>query len=312
VVILIAAAIWLETRSERRFEALLAAVPDGSDPVQSIVADARARRFLFIADVPGTAGSAALAGRVIERLASTSGLDALVVAVAEDQQQWINQYLRSDPEDATPLMGHPDAAGGAGTPLLALYRDVWRINRQVGAARSVRIVAAGMPATVRARSTSPARLAGEWAERDAHMLRVLDERVLAREARARVVFFLDGLHALDTSIVLRMEGASPVEIRSLAALLSERQPREVWSVLVDPPSRAGAPAQLATYTGTAAREVLRRENPALRSIALPIVASFGQASDWIRVTSRPGSSVTLSPPDASLADVADVYVYLQN
>jgi hypothetical protein len=312
VVVILAAAIILEMRGSRRFTALLDAAPSGADPAEALSAAGRSRRFLFIADIPGSAAPDRLAATVLENLASGVGLDALVVGVGDDQQVWIDQYLQSDPEDASPLVAHPASVGGAGTPLLELYRSVWRVNRQVGAARSVRIVAADLPAGARSQSLAPGQLAARAAERDAHMERAVDDRIIAREPRARVLFLLDGLHTLRVPYVLRTGGAAPVEVRPLAARLSEREPREVWSALIDPAPTGSVTAEMAAYSGTAAREFLRREESVLGSFSVRTLDSFGQASEWITVATRPGASVTLVPASVPLSDVVDTYVYLQN
>jgi len=312
VAILLTAAIWLEMRGARRFAVLLDAAPTGSDPVEALSAAGRARRLLFISDIPGSAAPDRLAGAVLERMVDGVGLDALVVGVGDDQQVWIDQYLRSDPEDASALVAHPASMGGAGSPLLELYRVVWRVNRKVGAARSVRIIAADIPASSRSHSLSPSQVVARSVERDAHMERIVDERIFAREPRARVMFLLDGLHTLRVPFVLRTAGATPVEVQPLAVRLSRREPREVWTVLVDAAPAGNVTAEIAAYSGTGAREVLRRGPGQQRSFELRAVESFGQASDWITVATRPGASVTLVPSSVLLSATVDAYVYLQN
>jgi hypothetical protein len=310
--ILLGAAIWLEMRGSRRFDVLVEAAPDGADPVEALSAAGRARRLLFISDIPGSAAPDRLAAAVLERLATGVGLEAVVVGVPDDQQVWIDQYLRTDAEDASPLMAHPASAGGAGTPLLELYRAVWRINRQVGAARSVRIIAADIPEGASSRSLAPSQVVARSAERDAHMERIVDERIFAREPRARVMFFLDGLHTLRVPFMLRTGGATPVEVRPLAARLSDREPREVWAALVDPAPSGSVTAEIAAYSGTGAREALRRAEGPVRSFLVRTRDSFGPAADWITVATRPGASVTLVPSTVPLSAVVDAYVYLQN
>jgi hypothetical protein len=236
----------------------------------------------------------------------------VVGGVGDDQQVWIDQYLRSDPEDASPLVAHPASVGGSGSPLLELYRAVWRVNRRVGAARSVRIIAADIPAGSGSQSLAPSQVVARVAERDAHMERIVDDRILSREPRARVMFLLDGLHTLRVPFVLRTGGAAPVEVRPLAARLSEREPREVWTALVDPPPAGSVTAEIAAYSGTGAREVLRREEGPQRSFSVRTAESFGPASDWITVATRPGASVTLVPAGVLLSASVDAYVYLQN
>lgn len=310
VIVLAGTALWLEVGATGPYQVLLEVAESGAEPAATLTAAGRAHRFLFIADVPASDAPDRLAGATIESLARTVGLDAVVVAVSEDHQPLIDRYMAMEAEDASGLVARPDAAGGPGTPLLPLYRRIRSLNQQLGAARSVRIVAADMPGWPPARAMAPAQAVLRWAERDAHMARVVSSRVLSRDSRARVVFFMNGLHALRAPIELRTGGTAPVPVMPLAARLAATAPREVWSALLDvPPVAASVPA-VAVLVGSGARETLRRETLDGRAFVVPVTSQFGAASDWLAVRTQPGVTFSLADPDVPLAGVVDAYVHL--
>ncbi len=309
LVVLAALALALERRGASRFDELVAAVEDGEEPVAALVAAGRANRFLFITDVAGSASPDRLAGDVLTRLSRSVGVDVVVVAVSEDEQSVIDRYLRSDPEDAGLLLTNVRAVGGAGTPLLELLRTIWRLNREVGAARSIRVIAADLPGWPPARALAPAQAVTRFAGRDAHMMDVLNARVLVAGARPRVVFLMDGLHGLRVPYALRTGGAA-VEVTPLAARLAAMEPREVWSVLVDAPAGAATP-EVALFAGSPAREALRRAGLAGRGFALTTAGRpFGAAEDWVSVVSLPGVSFAFEERDVALDAVVNQFLYL--
>src|SRR5262245_36397993 len=58
-----------------------------SDPVETVARAARANRLVFLSDIPNSITVKQFAARAISRIASTSGLDAVVLEIGADQQQ---------------------------------------------------------------------------------------------------------------------------------------------------------------------------------------------------------------------------------
>lgn len=308
VVVLAASAVWLEMRATGRFVAIAEAAANAAAPLDVVAAAGRAHRFVFLMDVSGSDVPDRLAAAAVDELARSVGLDALLVSVSEDHQATIDRYMATEPEDESGIVARPGSAGGPGTPLLPLYRQIKELNRQLGAARSVRIVAVDPPGWPPARSLAPVQAVRLWAERDAHILSVLDSRILARDSRARAFFFVDGLHALRRPFVLRTGGSTPIEVMPVAARLAARSPREVWSALVDAPPPPAVTPIVAALTGSAARETLRREG-VTTAFAVPASAAPGAAADWIAVATQPGVSFAFVETDVPLADVVDAYLF---
>jgi len=314
LLVIVATAALLELRRGGGAEAELVdhMRANAAAPIDIVEAAGRSRRLLFLADVPGAAAPKRFAADAIERLATTSGLDLVVLDVDAAEQPWIDRYLATSPEDASILMMRPRVvkeSEGLARDYLDIYRTVYRVNEELGAARRVRIVAAdpaGWPPT---RSASPSEAAQLFGQRGPHMMQAVQERALARNPKARVFFFVDGLHALRSGGArIVTGGTSPVDATWLAALLAERYPQDVYSILVDAqPARVLTPA-LASYTGTSVAELLRRAGVGgNRGSRIDDVFSAAPRPT-IHTDARTGVEFTLEPRGAALRQLADAYI----
>ncbi|HEX2167690.1 MAG TPA: hypothetical protein VHG09_10705 [Longimicrobiales bacterium] len=314
VVILAAAALLELSRgggSEAAFVEL--ARDSGREPLDLIENAARSRRLVFLSDIPSAPAPKRLAAQAIERIGLGTGLDLVVLDVDSNEQPYIDRYLATSPEDPSILLSRPRAVregSGASREYLDIYRTVWRVNEQLGAARRIRIIAADAPGWPPERATSPADAARLFAERADHMASTVMERALARNPGARVLFLVDGLHALKSGGGrVQTGGAAPAPITWLAAQMRERFPSDVYSILVDaPPSRSINPA-VAAYRGTAFADVLSRGGvPA--GTALPVTNAFNDVSrSPIRTAGTTGIEFSLEPRVAPMSDLADAYIY---
>ncbi|HEX6133609.1 MAG TPA: hypothetical protein VFZ24_06590 [Longimicrobiales bacterium] len=315
LVVILAVAALLELRRGTGAEATLVelARTEGQAPLELVEAAARSRRLLFLSDIPTAAAPKQFASQVIERIASSPGLDLVVLNVDPAEQPYIDRYLATAPEDASILLGRPRAireGDGASRAFLEIYRTVWRVNQDLGAARRIRIVAADAPGWPPARATSPAATAQLFGQRADRMLEVVLERSLARDPGARVLFFIDGLHVLRSGGGrVQTGGATPVETRWLAAQMLERFPADVFSVLVDATPSRSVSAAVAAYRGTEFREIFRRGG--IRGgTALPLSAAFNDLSrSPVRTVGTTGLDFTLEPRDTPVTELADAYIY---
>jgi hypothetical protein len=286
----------------------------GQDPLDLVEEAARARRLIFLSDIPSAVAPKRFAAQAIERMALTSGLDLVVLDIDESEQSHIDLYLATAPEDPSILLSRPRAireGDGASGALLDVYRTVWRVNQELGAARRIRIVAADAPGWPPARATSAASAARLFGERVDHMAENVNDRELARNPGARVFFFVDGLHALKTGGGRVLTGgATPAELTWLAVRMRERFPADVFSILVDAaPSRSINPAVVA-YRGTAYADVLRRGSVPVGT-ALRVTETFDDVSrSPIHTAATTGVEFSLEPRAVGMTDVADAYIYL--
>lgn len=314
MVLIVAVAALLEMRRGGGAEAAVAeyARTEQVEPLDLVQAAGRSRRLVFLADVAGAAAPKRFAAQAIERLATTSGLDLVVLDIDAAEQPYIDRYLATAPEDASVLLGRPrlvKEAEGMGREYLEIFRTVWRVNSELGASRRVRIVAADYPGWPPARAASPSEAAQMYGERDEHMLQTVMDRSLARNPNARVFFFVDGVHALRGGARIQTGGTRPVETTSLASLLEERFPQEVYTILVDAqPARVLTPP-LASYAGTSAADLLRRA-----SVGSGFALRTGDALDQlprpvILTETRTGVDFNVVPREARLSELADAYIY---
>jgi hypothetical protein len=318
LVVIVATAALLELRRGPGAEAgLIAAARDNPlEPLDMLQTAARARRLVVISDIPAAAAPKRLAAELVERLATTSGLDALAVSIPVSEQQYFDRYLSTEPEDVSILLSRPRAireGDGATAPLLDLYRAVWRVNRELGAARRVRILAIDHPDWPPARATSAADAARTFGARTDHMVEHLHERLLGRNPGARVLLLVDGLHALKSgSGRARTGGARPVDVDWLAARLAQRYPQDVFTVLLDAtPARSPSPA-VAAYRGTVAGDAMRQGGIRTGTALLTGPAFDAVARSPIRVIETTGLTFDLVPRDAPFTSLADAYVFLGN
>jgi hypothetical protein len=316
LIVIVTAAAILEWRGGGAGEAqLVAAVrAEAGDPIPLIVAGARAHRFVFLADVAGNALPKRFAVRVIEALAQDPGLDAVALPVDSDLQPVIDRYIDSDPEDASILLARPRALReweGTGRDFLDVYRAVWRLNQELGADRRIRIFAIDMEGWPGEAGTSPAQQARLFVRRDSVMAANIGERLLERDPRSRVLFFVEALHVLKTGGAhIQTGGAGRVEGDWLAARLRAQNPGEVFSVLVDAQPGRIVAGEVASYRGTRFFETLRRGEGLPPYFGVRATDLFEAASRPVRTATSPGITIDIVPPDYRLHDVADVYVLL--
>jgi hypothetical protein len=286
------------------------------DPVDLAEVAARSRRFLFISDIPSATAPKRYVERVIERVALGSGLDLLVLDIDAAEQPFIDRYLATTPEDASILLARPRAireGDGASRALLDVYRTVWRVNQELGAARRIRIIAADAEGWPPVRATSPADAAQVYGTRADRMLENVVNRAGGRNQGARVLLFVDGLQALKSGGGrVQTGGARPVDIRWLGVQLGERHPADVFTILVDAaPSRSIA-TEVAAYRGTAFGEPLRRAGIS-GGTALRVNEAFDELTRTpIRIAGTTGLEFALEPRTTPMTQLADAYVYFGN
>ena len=281
------------------------------DPLDLIEEAARSRRLLFLADVRSATAPKVLAAQAVERLAAGPGLDLLVLDIPAEEQPYVDRYLATTPEDAGILLTRPRAireGDAASRSLIDLYRAVWRVNEQLGAHQRVRIVAADHPDWPPARAVSPQQAAVRFGERDAHMLDAVVNR--ARSPGARVLFLLDGLHALRSGGGrIQIGGADAVQTTWLAARMTERFPQDVYSILLDAPPARSVTAEIAAYRGTQLAEPLRRAGVRTGIALRGAPALDAVTRSPIRVVGTTGLDFTLEPRVAPFSRFADAYIY---
>lgn len=312
--VIIAAAVVLDAGSTAELEAVETVLQErGQPPLEVVAAAGRAAQMVLLSDIAGHAAPKRLAAESIRVLAEGPGLDAVVLAVPADEQRYIDSYLHRGEEDPTLLLGRPGAVpdrGGTGRDFLEIYRTVWQVNQEVGAARRIRIIAADHPDWPPGEGASPQDVAELYAQRAEHILERLDAELLRLTPDARVLILVDGYLTLQRSHgLLRFAGGTNRRVEWLGELLRQRSPGAVRTVLVDAATSATAVRRLPEYHGT---EIHRPIRGAIeRSVGVRVDESFSGVRSPILESAAPGLRLDIMPSGYVLRDVADAYIFLR-
>ncbi|MFL5460541.1 MAG: hypothetical protein ACJ8AY_07625, partial [Gemmatimonadales bacterium] len=90
-------------------------------------------RIVFLGDIHPVAEPKLLVTQLITSQREDQAIDLLAVEVASEQQEWIDHYLASRPEDVSILVDHPRtlrAHWGVSVEYLGIYRAVYHWNRE--------------------------------------------------------------------------------------------------------------------------------------------------------------------------------------
>jgi hypothetical protein len=291
---------------------LLAVIRKSNDPpVQMLMRAARASRIVFLSDIHNSSSVKKLAAQAIQRIAGTSGLDAVVREVGADQQPYLDMYWDRTPEDASVLLSHARTLrepGAATRAYLDVYHAIWQVNSKLGADQRIRVIAADLPDWPPMRAASPAEIAHTMGQREEHMEKTIREQILGPIPEARIFVFMSGLHGLKSgSIDFESGGTAPVNVTPLAARLESSD--EVYSVLVDAAVGGVADREIATFTGTRVGPLLERAGFS-KATAIEIDTDFDYLRAPILAKKAPGMDFTITPRDYKLRNVADAYITL--
>ncbi|HEX6434160.1 MAG TPA: hypothetical protein VFZ87_07945 [Gemmatimonadales bacterium] len=167
-----------------------------SEPLRFVQDALRQHRIVFLGDIHPLAEPKLLVARLIREQREDQAIDLLALEVAAEQQEWIDRYLSSDPEDTGILLDHPRtlrAHWGVSAEYLDIYRAVYHWNRE-HPGRPVRILAAdllGWPIT----PLTPHMATGGLVNRDMWMAASFRKQ-LQQHPDWRVLIFMGGYHGL--------------------------------------------------------------------------------------------------------------------
>jgi hypothetical protein len=177
------------------FPAYLPVFPD--PPVVDFLKSALAHhRVVFLGDIHPLAEPKLLVANVIRSQQESTAIDLLALEVASEQQEWIDRYLASDPEDTSILLDHPRtlrAHWGISSEYLEIYRAVYRWN-SAHPAHPIRVLAADLLGWPIAPLT-PHMATGGFANRDQWMAAAFRKK-LEPHPEWRVLIFMGGYHGL--------------------------------------------------------------------------------------------------------------------
>jgi hypothetical protein len=167
-----------------------------SPPFEFTQAALARHRIVFLGDIHPLAEPKLLVSRLIREQASGASIDLLALEVASEQQEAIDRYLSSVPEDTTILLDHPRTLRshwGVSAEYLDIYRAVYQWNR----AHPDRVVHL-LAADIRGWPISPLTehmATGGFVNRDVWMAAGFRKQ-LERHPDWRTLIFMGGYHGL--------------------------------------------------------------------------------------------------------------------
>ena len=199
-------------------------------------------KIVFLGDIHPLAEPKRLVSALIRHQTEAEAIDLLALEVASEQQEWIDRYLASMPEDTGILLDHPRtlrAHWGMSAEYLDIYRAVYQWNTR-HTHRPVHILAADLLGWPNAPLT-PHMATGGFVNRDQWMAASF-RKVLQQHPDWRVLIFMGGYHGLK-------EVGGQVAIgrvhdrfdRWFAGYLRD-QGNQVYSILTDARQQGGQPA----------------------------------------------------------------------
>lgn len=165
-------------------------------PSDFLLASLQQHPVVFFGDIHPLAEPKDIVAEVIARQDVAGGIGLLALEVGSDQQEWIDRYLASAPEDTTILLAHARtlrAHWGASHEYLGIYRAVWRWNA-AHPERPTRILAADVRSWPMAPLTEGMAVGG-FVNRDIWMARAFQKAAAGVPAR-RTLIFMGGYHGL--------------------------------------------------------------------------------------------------------------------
>jgi hypothetical protein len=153
-------------------------------------------KIVFLGDIHPLAEPKQLVSALIREQSDAEAIDLLALEVASEQQEWIDRYLASVPENTSILLDHPRtlrAHWGMSAEYLDIYRAVYQWNSE-HAHHPISILAADLLGWPIAPLT-PHMATGGFVNRDQWMAASF-RKVLRQHPTWRVLIFMGGYHGL--------------------------------------------------------------------------------------------------------------------
>jgi hypothetical protein len=165
-------------------------------PLEFLQAALVQHQIVFLGDIHPLAEPKLLVAELIRKQRVGQTIDLLALEVGSDQQEWIDRYLRSQPEDTTILLNHPRtlrAHWGISAEYLGIYRAVYQWN-STHPNHPVHILAADLLGWPIAPSTAHMATGG-FVNRDIWMAAAF-RKTLEQHSDWRILIFMGGYHGL--------------------------------------------------------------------------------------------------------------------
>jgi hypothetical protein len=204
-----------------------------SPPLEFVQAALARHRIVFLGDIHPLADPKLLVTRLIREQSTATAIDLLALEVASEQQEVIDHYLSSVPEDTTILLDHPRTLRshwGVSAEYLDIYRAVYHWNA-AHPERPVHVLAADIRGWPMA-SLTEHMATGGFVNRDIWMAAAF-RKAVQQHPEWRTLVFMGGYHGLKTvGGEVRLGQAHDRFDRWFAGYLADDS-IEVYSILCD-------------------------------------------------------------------------------
>jgi hypothetical protein len=173
-----------------------AGTPVATSPLAFLQSALRQHQIVFLGDIHPLAEPKLLVSEFIRQQLVGEQIDLLALEVGSDQQQWVDQYLDSEPEDSTILLRHPRtlrAHWGISSEYLGIYRAVYQWNHRYPG-HPIHVLAADLIGWPIAPLTAHMATGG-FVNRDVWMAASF-RKVIEQHSEWRVLIFMGGYHGL--------------------------------------------------------------------------------------------------------------------
>jgi hypothetical protein len=198
---------------------------------------------------------------------------------------------------------------GTGRSYLEIYRRIRALNDEMGAARRIRVVAMDAPGWPPNPPPSPARLTQAFGERTELMAEALEPYVLGRNDRARVLVFVDGLHAVRAYARIETGGEILDSLPMLATRIERDRPTGVFTALLAAPGPPSPGLGLAGYRPGRMSEDLAGASPDGKAFGFLTSPGLQVLIDDIEYWRTPGVRLHFTPAQEG-RPVVDAWVRL--
>jgi hypothetical protein len=167
-----------------------------AEPLRFLETAVREHRIVFLGDIHPLAEPKLLVSRLIQEQPEEQSIDLLALEVASEQQEWVDRYLQTRPEDINILLDHPRtlrAHWGVSREYLEIYRAVYHWNER-HPRHPVHVLAADLRGWPIAPLT-PHMATGGFVNRDIWMAASF-RKTLQEHPAWRVLIFMGGYHGL--------------------------------------------------------------------------------------------------------------------
>jgi hypothetical protein len=186
----------LGLRTAALFCSALSALFTPTPPLEFLQSALIQHQIVFLGDIHPLAEPKLLVAELIRKQRVGLEIDLLALEVGADQQEWVDRYLSSQPEDTTILLDHPRtlrAHWGISAEYLGIYRSVYQWNR-IHPDDPVHILAADLLGWPIAPLTAHMATGG-FVNRDIWMAAAF-RKTLQQHPDWRVLIFMGGYHGL--------------------------------------------------------------------------------------------------------------------